>query len=99
MTATTPTTADYLDRLLEASIRTNRRLRYDTDIADAIGVSPSTVSQYRKGKNMSVYVAVRVAFLLEVDPMETVSATMARQAQNDQERDFWTKLYKQYKPL
>jgi predicted transcriptional regulator len=99
MTDPTPTTADYLDRLLQESIRTDRRLRYDADIADAIGVSRSTVSQYRKGKNMSVYVAVRLAFLLDVDPMETVSATMARQAQNDQERDFWTQLYKQYKPL
>lgn len=95
----TPTTADYLDRLLQESIQTDRRLRYDADIAEAIGVSPSTVSQYRKGKNMSVYVAVRVAFLLEIEPMETVSATMARQAQTDQERDFWTELYKQYKPL
>lgn len=68
-------------------------LKNDSRLAELLSISRQAVSQYRTGKNMSVIVAVRVARLLHLEPMETISATMAAQATTDAERKFWTEEY------
>lgn len=66
----------------------------DSRLAEALTISRQAVSQYRTGQNMSVIVAVRIARLLHLNPMETISATMAAQAKTEAERKFWTAEYK-----
>ena len=94
---TLPTTADYLDRILKDSLEHNRHLRYDTDIAKALNLSRATISLYRHGHNMSVLVALRIAEILRLHPMETISATMANQSTNESERALWTYYYEEYR--
>lgn len=91
-----PTAADYLDTILERSLDSDRTLRYDANIAQALGVTRATMSQYRKGTCMSVLVAVKVAQLLDLSPMATISATMYHQAKTDTERKFWSSLYQDW---
>lgn len=93
-----PTSAEYLDEIIQKSLRNNRRIRYDSDIAETIGVARSTLSQYRKKspKSMSVLVAVRIAYLLDINPMVTIAATMWHQARNDSEKHFWAITYNHY---
>ena len=91
-----PTTADYLDRLIKHSMETGRRFRYDTDIADAIGITRQTVSQYRGGRNMSIIAAVKLSKLLGIHQMEAVAATMYHQAKTDEDRELWENTFKEY---
>lgn len=96
---TTPTTAEYLDRILKESLELNdRRLRYDSDIAEALGVSKTTMSSYRHGTHhMSVIVAVKIAEILRIHPMETISATMERQAKPGPDKALWRHYYDKYR--
>lgn len=91
-----PTTADYLDRLIKQSMETDRRFRYDTDIADAIGITRQTVSQYRGGRNMSIIAAVKLAKLLGIHQMEAVAATMYHQSKTADDRGLWKATYAEY---
>lgn len=92
-----PTTADYLARILNDSMENNRNIRYDADIAKALGVSKATMSLYRHGHNMSVVVALKVSELLRIHPMETISATMAYQSKSEADIKLWTYYYEKYR--
>lgn len=96
---TTPTTAEYLDRILKDSLETgDRRIRYDSDIAEVLGISKTTMSSYRKGTHhMSVLNAVKIAEILRIHPMETIAATMERQAQSATEKTLWRHYYDKYR--
>lgn len=83
------TTTNYLDEILLV----HPELKNDSRLAELLSISRQAVSQYRTGKSMSVIVAVRVARLLHLNPMETISATMAAQATTEAERSFWTAEY------
>lgn len=96
---TTPPTAEYLDRILKDSLeRGDRRIRYDSDIAEVLDISKTTVSSYRKGTHhMSVLVAVKIAEILHIHPMETIAATMERQAQLPSDKSIWRHYYDKYR--
>ena len=99
MTSQIPTSQEFIDKIIRNSMQTDRRFRYDSDVADAIGVSRSTLSQYRQGTNMSVLVAVKIAKLLNTHPMETIAATMEKQAEKagkEDERQYWQAVYTKY---
>lgn len=91
-----PTASNYLDAILQRSLDNDRSLRYDANIAQALGVSRTTMSGYRKGNCMSVLVAVKMAELLDMTPMETISATMYHQAKTEEEKDFWLTRYQKW---
>lgn len=92
-----PSTADYLDRLIRESLEKDRTLRYDSDLAAALSVSKTTISAYRHAhRAMSILVAVRVAELLNIHPLETIAATMASQASTEKDRAVWRHYYEQY---
>jgi predicted transcriptional regulator len=92
-----PTTADYLDRIIADSLTNNRSIRYDTDIAKALDLTKTSLSMYRHGHNMSVTVALKIAEILRIHPMETISATMARQSTKEADRKAWEYYYEKYK--
>jgi predicted transcriptional regulator len=74
-------------------------VKNDSQIAAALGISRQAVSLYRGGTNMNVLVAVRVAYILGLHPMETISATMYAQTKDPEEKRFWETEYKKtYRP-
>jgi predicted transcriptional regulator len=82
---------------LQKSLETNdRTIRYDANIAERIGVSKATMSLYRRGGNMSIYIAVKVAELIGIEPMETISATMYHQTKSEEEKTFWLNQYQNW---
>ena len=96
---TTPTTAEYLDRILKDSLEQgDRRMRYDSDIAEVLDISKTTISSYRTGTHhMSVLVAVKIAEVLRIHPMETIAATMERQAKSPSDKSVWRHYYDKYR--
>lgn len=85
----TKTTKNYLDDVL----KNYPSVKNDNQLAMLIGITRQAVSQYKNGQNMSVLVAIKLATLLGLDPMETVSATMLAQCKSDEEKIFWSSLY------
>lgn len=92
-----PTAAEYMDKVIEHSMNNDRAIRYDTDIADATGVTRQTVTRYRAGRTMSVIAAVKFAKLLNVHQMEVVAATMYHQSKSDEDRQLWAETYEEYR--
>jgi predicted transcriptional regulator len=78
-------TITYIDEILS----THPEIKNEAALSRELTISRQAISQYRTGHNMSVYVAVRVARMLNINPMETISATMYEQAKTPVEREFW----------
>lgn len=91
-----PTAAEYMDMVIAKSMEGDRSIRYDTDIADATGMTRQTVTRYRAGKTMSVIAAVKFAKLLKIHQMEVVAATMYHQSKSDEDRQLWEETYTEY---
>lgn len=85
----TKTTNNYLNDVL----KNYPSVKNDNQLAMLIGITRQAVSQYKNGQNMSVLVAIKLAKLLDLNPIETVSATMLAQCKSDEERIFWSSLY------
>ncbi len=85
------TTLDYLNQV----IRTHTEIQNDNQLANFLGITRQAVYQYKHGQNMSVLVAIRVAQVLDLDPLEPVAATLCAQAKSEPEQEFWRKLYDQ----
>lgn len=87
-------TTDYLDKLLELH---KKDVKNDSQLAQLIGISRQAISQYRSGQNMNTYVCVKVAFLLNINPLETIAASMYEQSTNEEEKKFWFECYNKFK--
>jgi predicted transcriptional regulator len=83
------TTLDYLNEVIKRA----KVIENDNQLAAHLGITRQAVHQYKNGQNMSVLVAIKVAKQLEVDPVETVSATLHAQAKTETEKEFWMQLY------
>jgi len=79
------TTLDYLNQV----IRKQEEITNDNQLARHLGITRQAIHQYKGGQNMSVLVAIKVALVLEIHPLETVAATLFAQAKTDLEREFW----------
>ncbi|WP_186193353.1 helix-turn-helix domain-containing protein [Burkholderia gladioli] len=78
-------TVDYLDAL-----RVELNLPSDYAAAKALGVTPSTVSKYRLGRSVfDEKVAIRVAELLQIEPIEVIAACKAESAPDEHIRSVW----------
>ena len=69
------------------------KVKNDSHLATLLGVKRQTLSQYRHGQSMSVLMAVRIADMLQLDPMETIAVTMYEQSRKDEDRTFWLHQY------
>lgn len=78
-------TQDYLDEV----IRQHGNLKNDSQLAHFLKITRQAVSQYRNGTSMHILTAVRIADILALDPMETISATMHEQCDRDEHKEFW----------
>lgn len=83
------TTIDYLS----AVQKKHPDLTSDNKLAKYLGLTRQAISNYRRGQSMSVLVALKIAVILDVNPMEPVAATMAHQAGSEEEQMFWFKWY------
>lgn len=81
-------TIDYLDEVT----RQHPGITNDSQLAHFLDITRQAISNYRKGQQMSVTVALRIAQVLELHPMETISATMYQQSQDNHTN--WGELWK-----
>jgi predicted transcriptional regulator len=75
----------YIHEIMEM----RKDIKTDAALARELGITRQAISQYRAGQSMNVYVAVKLARLLGLNPMETISATMYEQAKTEEEKKFW----------
>jgi predicted transcriptional regulator len=86
-----------LDFLNEVVAKHRDKITSDSALARFLGVTRQAINLYKKGQNMSVLVALHVAAILNVDPLETVAATLHAQSATEEEAVFWEKLYEDHK--
>jgi len=73
------------------------KITSDSALARFLGVTRQAIHQYKQGQNMSVLVALKVANILGIHPLETVAATLHAQAATEEEAEFWLSLYEGHK--
>lgn len=80
-------TIDYLDALKE------RYQVSDYKVARLLGKTSASTSQYRKkGTTFDDATAIRVAELLNMDPVEVIADMHAERAKDDQVREVWKRV-------
>jgi predicted transcriptional regulator len=78
-------TIHYLD-----AVRDKLPTRSDYAVAKALGVSKQAVSRYMKGTGyFDDYVAIRVAELLKIDPLQVIADVNMQRTQNAEVRAVW----------
>ncbi|MGX4644444.1 helix-turn-helix domain-containing protein [Massilia sp. SYSU DXS3249] len=85
-----------LDFLNEVVAKHRAEITSDSALARFLGVTRQAIHQYKQGQNMSVLVALKVAKILGIHPMETVAATLHAQAATEEERNFWLQVYQEH---
>jgi transcriptional regulator with XRE-family HTH domain len=89
------TTVQYLD-----AIKTRSGLRSDYAAAKALGVTRCAVSRYRLGlSTFDDTIAVRVAEILGVDPLEVIAAANLERAKDDGAHAIWIALWRKSREL
>lgn len=79
------TAADYLD-----AIRDRYNLKSDSAAAAMLGLTRSSISRFRLGEDsFSEPTALRVAELLDLDPVEIAIASLAQRAKAPESRALW----------
>ena len=83
-------TVNYIDDLIN-----KQRLRRDVDVARILNVSRARVSTYRTGGSMSPHVCLKLAILLNKNPLELIAVAGYEQSRNDEEKSFWIKIFEE----
>ncbi|WAL84970.1 helix-turn-helix domain-containing protein [Pandoraea sp. XJJ-1] len=82
------TTVDFLD-----AVKIRRDLPSDYALAKLLCIRPSAISNYRAGRShFDEEIAVRVAEILEIDPMEVIASANYERAKTDTGRALWAGL-------
>jgi len=86
------TTLDYVD-----AVKIKHDLPSDYALAKLLGVSKQAVSNYRLGKGgFDDLTAVRVAELLNLNPMEVIAVANRERAKSEDARRVWTGLFDRF---
>lgn len=83
------TTLDYLNEVIQR----HAEICNDNQLALFLNITRQAVYQYKRGQNMSVEVALKIADILCIQPLETVAATMYAQARSKEAQQFWETIY------
>lgn len=82
------TTIDFMD-----AVKARHGIKSDYELSKALGVSQQTISHYRnRGSAMDTKMAVKVAELLALDPLEVIAAAeieRAERAKDEKAKGFW----------
>ncbi|ONN91534.1 hypothetical protein A8D62_10110 [Burkholderia cenocepacia] len=83
------TTVEYLD-----AVKQKLGIESDYAAAKALSMTRAGISKYRLGRTyFDDMTAVRVATILDLDPMEVISAANAERARDDSAREFWENVW------
>jgi len=67
----------------------------DYELAKALQMSRAGVSQIRSGKiGIGIKTAIRIGWLIQVDPLLVISSVMFHQETKGDAKDFWYSVYK-----
>ena len=81
-------TVQYLD-----AVKAKLRLESDYAVAKRLGLTTSGVSNYRRGKSTFDHlVAIRVARILDLDPMTVIADVELERATQPELRDLWRRI-------
>ena len=81
-------TVDYLNKALKKLDLSN-----DYALSKYLEIGSNTMSQYRKGHRIiDNYTAVRLAQILEINPIEIIAAANMEREKEGPRREFWAKL-------
>ena len=81
-------TVQYVD-----AVRSRLPVTSDYAVAKALGVSKQAVSRYMKGvSHFDDYVAIRVAKMLEIDPLQVIADVNHQRAENPEVKAVWAAL-------
>lgn len=81
-------TIEYVD-----AVKSRLHITSDYAVAKALGVTKQAVSRYMKGTGyFDDYVAIRVAKLLEIEPLQVIADVNLQRAQNAEVRAVWAGL-------
>lgn len=86
------TTKNYLDEI----VHLDTKLGNNAELARLLKITRQAVHNYQNGQAMSVLVAVRVAYTLQIHPMETICATMHEQSKTPEQQRFWFLNWRQF---
>jgi len=76
-------------------IKAKYELKSDNALANMLGISRQAISNYRhEGNAFDDTTALRVAELLEKDPMEVIAAANYDRAKSEKEKQVWGDFYK-----
>ena len=79
------TTVQWID-----AVKKRHGLESDYAVAKLLDVGQSQISHYRMGRStMDVYMAARVAQLLELEPIQVIASAEAERARDAGKKDFW----------
>ena len=74
-----------------------RDLPSDYALAKLLGVSPSGITNYRKGRShFDDAMAIRLAYLCEIDPAEILFSMQVERAKSDEARAVWSGLLEKF---
>ncbi|WP_186082820.1 DUF3693 domain-containing protein [Burkholderia gladioli] len=83
------TTVEYLDE-----VKARHDLPSDYAASKALGVTPSAISKYRLGRAyFDDLTALRVAELLDINPLEVIAAANADRARDTDTRKVWENVW------
>lgn len=65
----------------------------DYELCRALGIDSGTMSNYRSGKRaMDAYMAMRLAELLNADPLKMIASAEAERAKTPERKRFWQRI-------
>lgn len=74
-----------------------RDLPSDYALAKLLGVSPSGITNYRKGRShFDDATAIKIAHLCEIEPAEVLFAMQVERAKSDEARAVWSGLLEKF---
>ncbi len=80
------TIAPYIEQ-----VKSLLKLKTYPETMEYIGMQKQAWTAIQKGTGVSEKNAIRIAQILNIDPMEIVAISMALKAKNNEIRDFWLK--------
>lgn len=82
--------------LLDA-VKVRRGITSDYALAKALGVTQQAVSSYRAGRSrIDDEVALTVAEILNIHPLQVIAAANAERAKTDEQKERWLDLMEKY---
>ena len=75
-------------------IKSLLKLKTYPETMEYLGMAKQSWTKIQKGSGVSEKNAMRIAQILNINPLEVVAVSMSLQAKNNEVRDFWLKVAK-----